>query len=186
MLGSGTTEENKENDLRPPLPQSYAATVARPSTSAASTVPGERMRGTVPDSHSLSLPRCLGTGTLPVPFTPSQPWKVLGTWVEGGLEQPTRLRGQETTNGGIWTSLKHSFSRRKAGVTATLSWGPPSLLGPAPRGHGTQQPGWLLSRPILGFQVILRTAGRSEERSFPNTSLRRDQCVLTMRMSSPL
>uniref|UniRef100_A0A8C5K8I3 WD repeat domain phosphoinositide-interacting protein 2 n=1 Tax=Jaculus jaculus TaxID=51337 RepID=A0A8C5K8I3_JACJA len=40
LLGSGATEESKENDLRPPLPQSYAATVARPSTSTASTVPG--------------------------------------------------------------------------------------------------------------------------------------------------
>ncbi|XP_021104287.1 WD repeat domain phosphoinositide-interacting protein 1 isoform X3 [Heterocephalus glaber] len=39
LLGSATTKENKENDLRPSLPQSYAATVARPSTSAASTVP---------------------------------------------------------------------------------------------------------------------------------------------------
>lgn len=45
LLGSGTTEENKENDLRPSLPQSYAATVARPSTSSASTVPGERRYG---------------------------------------------------------------------------------------------------------------------------------------------
>lgn len=45
LLGSGTSEENKENDLRPPLPQSYAATVARPSASAASTVPGERPAG---------------------------------------------------------------------------------------------------------------------------------------------
>ena len=45
LLGSGTSEENKENDLRPPLPQSYAATVARPSASAASTVPGEWARG---------------------------------------------------------------------------------------------------------------------------------------------
>ncbi|KAB0403967.1 hypothetical protein E2I00_018512, partial [Balaenoptera physalus] len=40
LLGSGTADENKENDLRPSLPQSYAATVARPSPSAASTVPG--------------------------------------------------------------------------------------------------------------------------------------------------
>lgn len=47
LLGSGTTEENKENDLRPPLPQSYAATVAIPSTSSASTVPGEQMWGHV-------------------------------------------------------------------------------------------------------------------------------------------
>ncbi|XP_045442233.1 WD repeat domain phosphoinositide-interacting protein 1 isoform X6 [Pipistrellus kuhlii] len=39
LLGSGTTEENKENDLRPSLPQSYAATVAIPSASSASTVP---------------------------------------------------------------------------------------------------------------------------------------------------
>ncbi|OBS72849.1 hypothetical protein A6R68_12571 [Neotoma lepida] len=44
LLSSGT-EENKENDLRPSLPPSYAATVARPSTSAASTVPGEPPRG---------------------------------------------------------------------------------------------------------------------------------------------
>ncbi|XP_032473835.1 WD repeat domain phosphoinositide-interacting protein 1 isoform X1 [Phocoena sinus] len=39
LLGSGTADENKENDLRASLPQSYAATVARPSPSAASTVP---------------------------------------------------------------------------------------------------------------------------------------------------
>lgn len=65
---------------------------------------------------------------------------------------------------------------------------PGASLSPrsSPRGHGMQQPGRLLSRFVLGFQVILRTAGRSEERSFPNTSLRRDQCVLTMRMNSPL
>lgn len=41
LLSSGTADENKENDLKPSLPPSYAATVARPSTSAASTVPGE-------------------------------------------------------------------------------------------------------------------------------------------------
>lgn len=45
---------------------------------------------------------------------------------------------------------------------------------------------WLLSRLILGFQVTLRTAGRSEERLFLNMSLRRDQCVLMTRMSFPL
>lgn len=43
LLSSGTADENKENDLKPSLPPSYAATVARPSTSAASTVPGERL-----------------------------------------------------------------------------------------------------------------------------------------------
>lgn len=45
---------------------------------------------------------------------------------------------------------------------------------------------WLLSCLLLGFQVTLRTAGRSEERLFPSTSLPRDQCVLMMRMNSPL
>lgn len=59
LLGSGTAEENKENDLRPSLPQSYAATVARPSPSSASTVPGEQ-RGQggclmAPSSPSLVL-----------------------------------------------------------------------------------------------------------------------------------
>lgn len=35
-------EENKENDLQPPLPQSYAATVARQSTvPSTSTMPGK-------------------------------------------------------------------------------------------------------------------------------------------------
>uniref|UniRef100_A0A8B9D2S9 WD repeat domain, phosphoinositide interacting 1 n=1 Tax=Anser cygnoides TaxID=8845 RepID=A0A8B9D2S9_ANSCY len=43
LLGSGKTEENKENDLQPPVPQSYAATVARQSTvPSTSTMPGER------------------------------------------------------------------------------------------------------------------------------------------------
>lgn len=42
LLGSGKMEENKENDLRPPLPQSYAATVARQSTvPSTSTMPGK-------------------------------------------------------------------------------------------------------------------------------------------------
>lgn len=42
LLGSGKTEENKENDLQPPVPQSYAATVARQSTvPSTSTMPGE-------------------------------------------------------------------------------------------------------------------------------------------------
>lgn len=42
LLGSGKMEENKENDLQPPVPQSYAATVARQSTvPSTSTMPGE-------------------------------------------------------------------------------------------------------------------------------------------------
>lgn len=42
LLGSGKMEENKENDLGPPLPQSYAATVARQSTvPSTSTMPGK-------------------------------------------------------------------------------------------------------------------------------------------------
>nr|XP_019836108.1 PREDICTED: WD repeat domain phosphoinositide-interacting protein 1 isoform X1 [Bos indicus] len=65
LLGSGTSEENKENDLRPPLPQSYAATVARPSASAASTVPGYSedggaLRGEVIPEHEFATgPVCL-------------------------------------------------------------------------------------------------------------------------------
>uniref|UniRef100_A0A674GMV5 WD repeat domain, phosphoinositide interacting 1 n=1 Tax=Taeniopygia guttata TaxID=59729 RepID=A0A674GMV5_TAEGU len=40
LLGSGKMEENKENDLQPPVPQSYAATVARQSTvPSTSTMP---------------------------------------------------------------------------------------------------------------------------------------------------
>ncbi|KAF3817326.1 hypothetical protein GH733_011726 [Mirounga leonina] len=65
LLSSGTTEENKENDLRPSLPQSYAATVARPSTSAASTMPGYSedggaLRGEVIPEHEFATgPVCL-------------------------------------------------------------------------------------------------------------------------------
>ncbi|XP_033039765.1 WD repeat domain phosphoinositide-interacting protein 1 isoform X2 [Trachypithecus francoisi] len=65
LLGSGTTEENKENDLRPSLPQSYAATVARPSASSASTVPGYSedggaLRGEVIPEHEFATgPVCL-------------------------------------------------------------------------------------------------------------------------------
>ena len=59
LLGSGTTEENKENDLKPSLPQSYAATVARPSPSSASTVPGERVGvGTCVTAAFCSCHRC--------------------------------------------------------------------------------------------------------------------------------
>ncbi|GAB1297007.1 WD repeat domain phosphoinositide-interacting protein 1 [Apodemus speciosus] len=65
LLSSGTTEENKENDLRPSVPPSYAATVARPSTSAASTVPGYSedggaLRGEVIPEHEFATgPVCL-------------------------------------------------------------------------------------------------------------------------------
>ncbi|KAM6164332.1 WD repeat domain phosphoinositide-interacting protein 1 [Rhynchocyon petersi] len=65
LLGSGTTDENKENDLRPSLPQSYAATVARPSTASASTVPGYSedggaLRGEVIPEHEFATgPVCL-------------------------------------------------------------------------------------------------------------------------------
>ncbi|XP_068932670.1 WD repeat domain phosphoinositide-interacting protein 1 isoform X3 [Petaurus breviceps papuanus] len=66
LLGSGKTEENKENDLRPSLPQSYAATVARPgTTSLSSTVPGYSedggaLRGEVIPEHEFATgPVCL-------------------------------------------------------------------------------------------------------------------------------
>ncbi|ERE69080.1 WD repeat domain phosphoinositide-interacting protein 1 [Cricetulus griseus] len=65
LLSSGTTDENKENDLRPSVPPSYAATVARPSTSAASTVPGYSedggaLRGEVIPEHEFATgPVCL-------------------------------------------------------------------------------------------------------------------------------
>lgn len=57
-----------------------------------------------------------------------------------------------------------------------------------PRGswHKKSRPWGLLSCLVLGFQVILRTAEPSEERLFLNMSLQRDQCVLMMRMNSPL
>lgn len=46
LLGPRKMEENKENDLRPPLPQSYAATVARQSTTpSTSSMPGESELG---------------------------------------------------------------------------------------------------------------------------------------------
>lgn len=49
LLGSGKIEENKENDLQPPLPPSYAATVARQSTMpSSSTMPGEHRAGLAP------------------------------------------------------------------------------------------------------------------------------------------
>ncbi|XP_041491588.1 WD repeat domain phosphoinositide-interacting protein 1 isoform X2 [Microtus oregoni] len=65
LLSSGTADENKENDLKPSLPPSYAATVARPSTSAASTVPGYSedggaLRGEVIPEHEFATgPVCL-------------------------------------------------------------------------------------------------------------------------------
>uniref|UniRef100_I3M1Q5 WD repeat domain, phosphoinositide interacting 1 n=1 Tax=Ictidomys tridecemlineatus TaxID=43179 RepID=I3M1Q5_ICTTR len=65
LLGSGSTEENKENDLRPSLPQTYAATVARPSSSSTSTVPGYSedggaLRGEVIPEHEFATgPVCL-------------------------------------------------------------------------------------------------------------------------------
>uniref|UniRef100_A0A7M4FNX7 WD repeat domain, phosphoinositide interacting 1 n=1 Tax=Crocodylus porosus TaxID=8502 RepID=A0A7M4FNX7_CROPO len=46
LLGPRKMEENKENDLRPLLPQSYAATVARQSTMpSTSSMPGESKLG---------------------------------------------------------------------------------------------------------------------------------------------
>ncbi|XP_075297352.1 WD repeat domain phosphoinositide-interacting protein 1 isoform X2 [Opisthocomus hoazin] len=66
LLGSGKTEENKENDLQPPLPQSYAATVARQSTvPSTSTMPGYSedggaLRGEVIPEHEFATgPVCL-------------------------------------------------------------------------------------------------------------------------------
>ncbi|XP_063512585.1 WD repeat domain phosphoinositide-interacting protein 1 isoform X2 [Pongo pygmaeus] len=68
LLGSGTTEENKENDLRPSLPQSYAATVARPSASSASTVPGGWTRGQQGSISNSDLPPLLPPPSLPFPL----------------------------------------------------------------------------------------------------------------------
>lgn len=70
-------------------------------------------------------------------------------------------------------------------------WLPPWSPGPPfsevrPWVVAQEETPWLLSRLLLGFQVTPRTAGRSEERLFPNMSLPRDQCVLRMRMNSPL
>ncbi|NXC19283.1 WIPI1 protein, partial [Corythaeola cristata] len=66
LLGSGKMEENEENDLQPPLPQSYAATVARQSTvPSASTMPGYSedggaLRGEVIPEHEFATgPVCL-------------------------------------------------------------------------------------------------------------------------------
>uniref|UniRef100_A0A8B9MP32 WD repeat domain, phosphoinositide interacting 1 n=2 Tax=Neoaves TaxID=3078114 RepID=A0A8B9MP32_9AVES len=66
LLGSGKMEENTENDLRPPLPQSYAATVARQSTvPSTSTMPGYSedggaLRGEVIPEHEFATgPVCL-------------------------------------------------------------------------------------------------------------------------------
>nr|XP_005283001.1 WD repeat domain phosphoinositide-interacting protein 1 isoform X1 [Chrysemys picta bellii] len=66
LLGSGKTDENKENDLRPPLPQSYAATVARPSTMPSSSSrpgyseDGGALRGEVIPEHEFATgPVCL-------------------------------------------------------------------------------------------------------------------------------
>uniref|UniRef100_A0A493TTJ5 WD repeat domain, phosphoinositide interacting 1 n=1 Tax=Anas platyrhynchos platyrhynchos TaxID=8840 RepID=A0A493TTJ5_ANAPP len=66
LLGSGKTEENKENDLQPPVPQSYAATVARQSTvPSTSTMPGYSedggaLRGEVIPEHEFATgPVCL-------------------------------------------------------------------------------------------------------------------------------
>uniref|UniRef100_A0A4W2EK58 WD repeat domain, phosphoinositide interacting 1 n=1 Tax=Bos indicus x Bos taurus TaxID=30522 RepID=A0A4W2EK58_BOBOX len=87
LLGSGTSEENKENDLRPPLPQSYAATVARPSASAASTVPGERARG----AWVVTKPgeRAQGACVVTVPGGPAGYWVVT---VPGGWARDLGLR----------------------------------------------------------------------------------------------
>lgn len=87
LLGSGTSEENKENDLRPPLPQSYAATVARPSASAASTVPGERARG----AWVVTEPgeRAQGACVVTVPGGPAGYWVVT---VPGGWARDLGLR----------------------------------------------------------------------------------------------
>ncbi|XP_004709391.1 WD repeat domain phosphoinositide-interacting protein 1 [Echinops telfairi] len=65
LLSSETSEENKENDLRPSFPQSYAATVARPSMCLASTMPGYSedggaLRGEVIPEHEFATgPVCL-------------------------------------------------------------------------------------------------------------------------------
>ncbi|XP_036250446.1 WD repeat domain phosphoinositide-interacting protein 1 isoform X2 [Molothrus aeneus] len=66
LLGSGKMEENKENDLQPPVPQSYAATVARQSTvPSTSTMPGYSedggaLRGEVIPEHEFATgPVCL-------------------------------------------------------------------------------------------------------------------------------
>ncbi|KAM3660333.1 WD repeat domain phosphoinositide-interacting protein 1 isoform 2-T2 [Ammospiza maritima maritima] len=66
LLGSRKMEENKENDLQPPVPQSYAATVARQSTvPSTSTMPGYSedggaLRGEVIPEHEFATgPVCL-------------------------------------------------------------------------------------------------------------------------------
>ncbi|XP_025052040.1 WD repeat domain phosphoinositide-interacting protein 1 isoform X1 [Alligator sinensis] len=66
LLGPRKMEENKENDLRPPLPQSYAATVARQSmTPSTSSMPGYSedggaLRGEVIPEHEFATgPVCL-------------------------------------------------------------------------------------------------------------------------------
>ncbi|XP_054989243.1 WD repeat domain phosphoinositide-interacting protein 1 [Sorex araneus] len=64
LLGSAVPE-NEDSDLKPPLPQSYAATVARQGTSPASTVPGfsedgGALRGEVIPEHEFAAgPVCL-------------------------------------------------------------------------------------------------------------------------------
>nr|XP_034959932.1 WD repeat domain phosphoinositide-interacting protein 1 isoform X2 [Zootoca vivipara] len=66
LLDLGTAEENKENDLSPPVPQTYAATVARQSSvPSPSMVPGYSedggaLRGEVIPEHEFATgPVCL-------------------------------------------------------------------------------------------------------------------------------
>ena len=104
----------------------------------------------------------------------------LRCWVEGRVRPAVqRLRDRKWGGFGLIRSTVCPTERQKQPpwfprILALLRLGPGVTL-------------WLLSpRHRIGFQVIPRTAGRSEERLFPNTSLRRDQCVLMMRMNSPL
>lgn len=171
LLGSGS-DENKENDLRPSLPQSYAATVARPSTSSASTVPGEWTRGTCLTATLLSLhcslwmERSLGTtyflpgeaeamgiaselgslnlaGTAPQACFPH-------TWHE--LFASLRICKQEESfrnlggKVGMWIHLKCSLSRQKAEAASVASLNSP-FSEVLPRVLAQELTVWLLMPP---------------------------------------
>ncbi|XP_032312900.1 WD repeat domain phosphoinositide-interacting protein 1 isoform X1 [Camelus ferus] len=98
LLGSGTSEENKENDLRPSLPQSYAATVARPSAAAVSTVPGYSedggaLRGEVIPEHEFATgPVCLDDEN---EFPPLGAEFSLSSWHAGGAAGGHRVVASE-------------------------------------------------------------------------------------------
>lgn len=90
--------------------------------------------------------------------------------------------GLDATHGGALDSSEAQSLRLEGKGSLCVLPG-----GPAPGSqHKNSRPPGFSQRLILGFQVILRTAEPSEERLFLNMSLRRDQCVLMMRMNSPL